>query len=350
MGDLFKDMLSDEESLFTDEFILDFDYLPDLLPYRENQQAYIAEVIKPMAQERMGKSLFIHGKPGIGKTACVKYVFNELKEATGDIRPVFINCWKKGTTNSILTEIAEQLGAMGARYKTNEELWAKIEKAMERFKGVVIALDEVDKAKETDIFYQALENFKRVSLLLITNSKEFIAEIEPRVKSRMNLEELEFLPYKRDEMEGILRERMNAAFVPGVWSEEAFELVVDKAAKKEDTRVGIFLLRETGRNAEKEASRKIKVEHAMEAVGKVAEFRIESSIDLDEREKNIFEVIKENPGIETGDLAEALKKRKEEIPDSTVRRLVQRLDKSGYIFREEFVSEKGRTMKHYVDE
>jgi len=350
MTDLFKDMLSDEESLFKDEFVLDFDYLPDLLPYRENQQKYIAEVIKPLASDRQSKSLFINGKPGIGKTACVRYVFKELKEATGEIKPVFINCWQKSTTNAILGEIAEQIGAMGARYKTNEELWAKIEEAMGRCKGVVIALDEVDKAKEHDIFYQAMENLKQVCMLLITNGKEFIAEIEPRVKSRMNMEELEFLPYKRDEMEGILKERRDAAFVPGVWSDEAFQLIVDKAAQKEDARVGIFLLRETGRNAEKEASRKIKVEHAIDAISKVAEFRIESSIDLDEREKAIFAVIKENPGIETGELVEELRKRREEMPDSTARRLIQRLDKGGYIFREESVSDKGRTMKHYVDE
>jgi len=60
---LFDDMLKDTETLFRDESILDLDYLPDVMPYRENQQQYIAEVIKPVALGRTGKNLFIHGAP-----------------------------------------------------------------------------------------------------------------------------------------------------------------------------------------------------------------------------------------------------------------------------------------------
>jgi cell division control protein 6 len=213
---LFDDMLKDDESLFKDEFTLDFNYLPDLLPYRENQQHYIADCIKPLAQERQGKNLLISGAPGIGKTSCVKFVFRELEGTSDDIRPVFINCWKKQTTNAILSEIANKLGVVGSQFKNNEELWEQIYKNLPRFKGVVIAFDEIDQAREYDFLYQIAENMKRYTLLMITNEKDFLAGMDARIRSRLVVEEVSFEKYKKQEIEGILSERRKEAFVDGV--------------------------------------------------------------------------------------------------------------------------------------
>ena len=54
---LFKDMLKSDESLFRDEIALDYDFLPKLLPYREKEQFYLANCIKPLLQKRNGKNL-----------------------------------------------------------------------------------------------------------------------------------------------------------------------------------------------------------------------------------------------------------------------------------------------------
>ena len=91
---LFNNILKDEESLFTNELALDFDYLPEIIPHRENEQQYIATCIKPLFQERNGKNLIITGKPGIGKTAAIRFIFQELEKETDNIIPIYINCWK----------------------------------------------------------------------------------------------------------------------------------------------------------------------------------------------------------------------------------------------------------------
>ena len=49
---LFKDMLSGEESLFKNEVALDFNFLPKLLPYREEQQKHMAYCIKPLLSKK----------------------------------------------------------------------------------------------------------------------------------------------------------------------------------------------------------------------------------------------------------------------------------------------------------
>lgn len=349
--DLFNDMLKDNESLFKNESVLDFEYLPEEMPHRENQQQYVADCIKPLEQGRQGKSLLIRGAPGIGKTTCVKYVFRELEEHTDDIKSVFVNCWRKQTTNSILTDIASQLGSVNPQSKTNEDLWEQIRKMLHRFKGIAIALDEIDKAKEYDFLYQIVENIPRFTLFMITNEKGFLATMDQRIRSRIVVEELEFPPYKKHEIEEILERRKKDAFAPGTWGKEAFDLVVERCSSHSDIRAGLVLMREAGRGAEKKAAKKIQVEHVMNAKAGVVDAQIESSSALDEREKKVLKAIKENPGIETGKLTNALRSEGLDIPDSTLRRILQKLDKGSFIFRESAQGENGgQTMRHYVDE
>ncbi len=345
---LFDDMLKEGETLFKDEDTLDFDYLPELLPYREGQQSYIADCIKPLGQKRQGKNLLVSGAPGIGKTSCVKFVFRELEDKTDDIKPVFVNCWKKQTTNQVLADVAKQIGTIGAQFKNNEELWEKIGKSLSRFKGVAIALDEIDAAKEYDFLYQIAENVPRFTLIMITNEKDFLASMDARIRSRLVVEEVQFPAYKKQEVAGILEERKKAAFYPGVWGSEAFDLVVEKSYGKGDIRVGLVMMREAGRNAEKEASKRIGVEHVMKSKANIVDSQMAG---LGEREKRVLEAIRKETGIETGKLFAALREDGLDIPDSTLRRVIQNLDKGGYIFREPAQTDGGgQTMKHFVDE
>ncbi|MCM2326064.1 MAG: AAA family ATPase, partial [Candidatus Woesearchaeota archaeon] len=84
---LFEGMLKNNESLFMDPVVLDYDYLPKLLPFREKEQMHVANCIKPLFQGRNGKSLLIHGAPGIGKTAAIKHILRELEEQSDEIIP-----------------------------------------------------------------------------------------------------------------------------------------------------------------------------------------------------------------------------------------------------------------------
>ena len=84
---LFKDMLHSDESLFRDEEALNYDFIPKILKYRENQQRHVATCIKPLFSERAGKNCFVSGAPGIGKTAAIRWVLRDLEEETDDIKP-----------------------------------------------------------------------------------------------------------------------------------------------------------------------------------------------------------------------------------------------------------------------
>ena len=246
---LFKDMLSSGESLFKNELALDYSFLPKILPHREQQQRHIVACIKPLMSEKNGKNLFIYGAPGIGKTAAMRFVLNELEEETEDVIPVYINCWQKNTTFKIIVDICEQLGYKLTHNKRTEELFEVVKNILNK-KAAVFAFDEVDKLEDFDFLYAILEEIYKKSVLLVTNYKDWMDDLDDRVKSRLMSESLEFKPYNPTETRDVLKQRMGYAFVPGIWENDAFDLIVKKTFESEDIRTGLHMMRESGNIAE----------------------------------------------------------------------------------------------------
>src|SRR3989344_4100839 len=141
---LFKDMLKSNEELINDEYPLDFEYLPKPLLYRETEQRKVAGCIRPLLEGRNGRNVFIHGPPGVGKTAAIRHVLNELEDETDEVIPIYINCWQRNTSFKIIVEICEQLGYKLTHNKRTEELLEVI-KTIANKRAVVFAFDEVDK-------------------------------------------------------------------------------------------------------------------------------------------------------------------------------------------------------------
>ena len=181
---VFKDFLKDSESLFLNAVALDPEFMPKEIPYREQQQHYIAECIKPLFQGRSGKHLFITGKPGIGKTLAVKHLFRELEDETNEVLPLYINCWKRDTSFRIVSDICEQIGYTWTHNKKTDELFQDIVKILNK-KSVVLCLDECDKAKELDILYTFLEDVYKKTILFITNNDGWLASLDSRLRSRL---------------------------------------------------------------------------------------------------------------------------------------------------------------------
>ena len=327
---LFKDMLGADESLFKNGLALDYSFLPKILPHRENQQRYIAEIIKPLLQGKSGKNIFIYGAPGIGKTAAMRFVLNELEEETEEVVPIYINCWQKNTTFKIVAEMCEILGYRLTHNKRTEELFAVIKNILNK-KAAVFAFDEVDKLEEVDFLYALLEDIYKKSIILVTNEREWLEDLDDRIKSRSLPETLEFKPYSLEETRGVLKQRVQYAFVPGIWADDAFELIVNKTAEVEDIRIGLHLMREAGNIAEEKSSRKITSEHAKESIMKIDQFTIKKSSDLTEDEQKILEMIKKNSDKKIGDLYNIYKDQGGTLVYKSFQRKIEKLEKSKFV-------------------
>jgi len=327
---IFKDMLKSGESLFKDEIALDYDYLPKLLPYREKEQFYIAGCIKPLLSKRNGKNLFIHGAPGIGKTAATRHILRDLENETEDVIPIYINCWKKNTTYKIVLEICDILGYKFTQNKKSDELFEIIKQILNK-KSAVFVFDEADKLEDFDFLYHILEEIYRKSVLLITNFKNWILNLDERVRSRLTAELKEFKPYNAEETKGILKKRLSYAFVPGVWENDAFELVAKRSAEIADIRSGLYLLKEAGLAAEEKSSKKITLENVQTAVQKLDDFSIKEKSDLDQESRNILELIKNNSNKKIGDLFDIYRRYNGKLSYKSFQRKIANLQKNNFI-------------------
>jgi cell division control protein 6 len=296
----FGNILGSEESLFRNEMALDSSFIPKMIPYRELQQKQIAACIKPLFEERNGRNILIHGLPGVGKTVACRHVINEIEQHTEDIYVIYVNCWQRKTSYQIALEICDVLGYKFTQNKKTEEL-IEMAKQMINKKSAVFVLDEVDKLEDVDLLYYLLEELYKKSIIMITNFREWITDLDERIKSRLSAEMLEFRPYNENEIRGILKERISSAFVSGVWENDAFDIVAKKTFELKDVRQGLFMMRQAGDEAESRASRKIETADVMKAMKKQEEFSIKNPEELEDDTQMILDMIKKNSGEKIGD-------------------------------------------------
>lgn len=259
-------------SLIINPTILDQTFLPRLLPYREEQHKYLAECIKPLMNGRTGTNLLILGPPGIGKTACVRFILRTLMEETDNIMPIYVNCWKRDTSPKIINDVANQLDVKPTEKISSDELFDNLIGKFNKYDGVVFAFDEIDKVNDFDFLYRIAEDIPRKTIFLVTNDSEWIAKVDRRLMSRLVLDRLEFKPYKFEEVRGILYERQKYAFAPRAWDYDAFESIIKKTFSTKDMRTGFFLMKVAGETAESRNADKIGQEDVNKAMEKLKDF------------------------------------------------------------------------------
>ena len=327
---MFNDILKSEETLFKNIIALDYDYIPKLVPFRELHQKHMATCIKPLLQERNGRNLFIHGPPGIGKTVACRHVLKELEENYDEIESVYINCWEKNSSYKIMMEICEKLGYKLTHNKKTDELFKIVREILNK-KSVVFVFDEIDKAEDFDFLYWILEQIYKKSIFLITNYKEWLLNLDERIKSRLTAEMLEFKPYNLPETKSIMEHRTSYAFKDNVLEHDAFEATVKKTYDMQDLRKGLYILREAGNIAEDKSARKITMQEIASAIKKLDDFTINKEDGLDSDGKFIFELIKKNPENKTGDLYKIYSKNGGNCSQKTFTRKLKELERGKFV-------------------
>lgn len=334
---LFKDMLDDKESLFVNPIALDYDYIPPILKFRENQQQHIATCIQPLLQDRNGRNLFIVGAPGIGKTLAARHVLKELEEETNDIHAVYLNCWKTNTPYKIALELCRIIEYKFTHNKTTEELFQIICTTLNK-KPMVICLDEVDKLQDFKALYTLLEDIHRKTIILISNEQELLCKLDQRIKSRLNAELLEFKPYNLNETYEILKQRSEYAFPQNVLEKEGLELISQKAYTFKDIRTGLYLMKEAAEIAESKSLKRITLQQVKEAINKLIDFKLKKEGSLTPEQNSILNFIKEHPNRSAADIH---KLSNSEESYKNFRRRLELLEKANLIEIEEVMDSGG---------
>ena len=92
---------------------LTIDYVPEKLPFRDEESKTIAQVLSVVLKKGRPSNLLVFGKPGTGKTAVVKNVINRLKKKSIEhgieITVTIVNAKTANTSYKVLYDIAEDL-------------------------------------------------------------------------------------------------------------------------------------------------------------------------------------------------------------------------------------------------
>ena len=329
---IFDDVLKESESVFRNELALSYEFVPKLIPYREGQQRRIASCIAPLFQNHSGRNIIVYGPPGVGKTVATKHILNEMEEKTDEIIPIYINCWQNNTSYKVTLAMCEMIDYKFTHNKNTSELFDVIAARLNKYNAVFV-FDEIDKAEDYDFLYLILQKIHNKSVVILTNFKDFVGDIDMRIRSRLVPEMLEFKPYDEVETKGIIEQRIGYAFVDGVWEADAITKVVERAHEAHDLRVGLYLLHEAGLSAEEMSSKTITAEHVMMAIAKLNEFQIKDSTELaDETQKILAVIKKQKTERKIGDLYQAfIDESGSKISYKTFTRKIAKLQEGNFI-------------------
>jgi Cdc6-like AAA superfamily ATPase len=137
---------------------------------------------------------------------------------------------------------------------------------------------------------------------------------------------MEFKPYTTKEMKKILERRSQQAFRKGVVNESVIHEI--SINSETDVRRGITILLESGRRAEKDASKKIQIKHVKEVINNMKDTLPKK---LNDHEEKIIKIIKDNKGIISGDAYKKYKEIHGNLSIRSFRRYINRLEKQGLI-------------------
>ncbi|MBI5389107.1 ORC1-type DNA replication protein [Candidatus Woesearchaeota archaeon] len=344
LGAFFEKYLH-KEPLFRNKEFLQATHTPEHILHRDEQIEYIANILAPALRMEKPSNLFIYGKTGTGKTVSMKYTLSQISSVAQKrdtpLKTIYINCKLKRVADTEYRLIAQLVQEFGRKLPATglptDEIYRAFYKVLDEQKTILLlVLDEIDhlvKKIGDGILYNLTRintelQQSRITLIGISNDLVFADNLDPRVKSSLSEEELIFPPYNALELQNILKERVQAAFKPGVIGPGVIEKCAAYAAREHgDARRALELLRVAGELAERKNATLVEILHLDEAEEKIERDRLGEAIKSQPKQSQailyaILSVHKEGgSAFFTGEAYDVYKKI---CPDIGLRPLTQR--------------------------
>jgi cell division control protein 6 len=279
------------QDIFKDRTALRATYVPESLPYRDDQMNKIGSILGPALRGAPPSNILCYGKTGTGKTVVARYVLDLLvkKAKESNLNPpltALVNCRIVGTNYRVLRTLCDAINATmpdGSDVPftglPTDEIRSIFKRQLDSDQNImVVVLDEVDYlvkrdvSQGNDILYGLTRmnselDRSRVSIIGISNDLTFKEMLDPRVLSTLGEEEVIFAPYNAVELRGILQQRVAIAFNKGAIADEGVINLVGALAAQEhgDARRALDLLRTAGELAERSGDAKVGQEHVRDA-------------------------------------------------------------------------------------
>ncbi len=297
MRNYFDEGMSKDSIIVNEEFLLP-DYFPDEILHRDSQMQVIAEALKPVIKRNPPVNLFIHGQAGVGKTTGVKHILKQLSTYSSNILIVFINCWQTPTQLGIYNRIIEEMKLpIPRRGLAPDEIFDKILQYIRNYnKPVIIVLDDIDGLEHEELLYVlSRSNDSKImfAILAIANNKNYLAQLDYRIRSSLRFSELEFKPYSDTELFSIIRLRAEGALAPGSYDEKLLLKIVN-STQAGSARRAIELLWKAARHADQSEKKKIMIQDLEDVLISGTSIKNELNQSLSKDEQLILDLLKQS--------------------------------------------------------
>ncbi|MCL4381936.1 AAA family ATPase [Candidatus Marsarchaeota archaeon] len=269
-----------ESNIFANREVLSLHYTPKKLVGREKEINNIERAIAPALKGERGRNLFVYGKTGVGKTSCVKYVIEEVKNIPNtSARISYINCRIYNSRYRVLNKIvSDHLPTYAKRGYGASDLYEKLVSWIEEDNKIfVVILDEIDVIKDLDDLIYTLTRINSdikaggVTMVGISNKVSFKDSLDPRSLSSLYESEIVFSNYNANELFDIIKDRAKIGFKKNVVGDEILKFIAANATRNGgDARFSLKILSIAGELSEKDNLQNISLEKVQESI-KLAE-------------------------------------------------------------------------------
>ncbi|MBI5227514.1 AAA family ATPase [Candidatus Micrarchaeota archaeon] len=310
---IFRDSIIQKE-----EFLLP-DYLPDEILHRERQLQAMADALRPLVKKSPAINLFIHGPAGVGKTTSIKYILKQLSDSSTNLLIVFVNCWQTPTQLGIYNRIIDEMKLpLPRRGLAADEIFDKILSYMRNYnRPVIIVLDDVDGLEHQEVLYSisrsndsgsndSRSNDSKIifAILAVANNKNYLAQLDFRIRSSLRFSELEFRSYSAEELFSIIKLRAEAALVPGSYDDKLL-LKIANSTEGGSARRAIELLWKAAKHADGSEKKTIMIQDLEDVLAESASASIKPELktSLSKEEQLIVGLLnKSEKGLESSEL------------------------------------------------
>lgn len=292
---------SNESRVLAKPFAFEEDYAPSRITGRTEELSSLGKYLEPATEGLKPPHIWVSGPSGSGKTSLVESELSRLRQDQG-LGWLRIDCWVDPTVYLALDRICRDLRILRAE---QQSVSFKLQRLREHWGKIpfVLVLDEIDMMapKERAALLYTLANVRKVGVVAIAYNRKSLAELDTRVRSRLNPRILHLKPYSTREVVAILDGRAAEGLQPDTWNRDVLHRIARLSGK--DARLAIKTLGDAARNAERGGAAQVEDEHIKEAWTGLTELKTQKKLqDLTQHHRILHDMVNQAQEITSKDL------------------------------------------------